>query len=74
MLPPDVVQATLRVAYIPETHHAQWQIEVSNPVTGELLAMESVPHRDTASAMTALSEAFVDLRRRWSDVVDPDPF
>jgi hypothetical protein len=74
LIPPDVVQATLRIAYIPETHHAQWQLEVQNPVTGELLAMSSVPHRDARSADHALSEAFVDLRRRWGDVCDPDPF
>lgn len=66
--------ATLRIAYIPETHHAQWQIECKNPLTDELLAMSSVPHRDARSAAHALSEAFTDLRVRWQELCDPDPF
>ena len=74
LYPPEVVMATLRISYIPETHHAQWQIEVNNPVTNELLAMSSVPHRDARSADHALSEAFVDLRQRWDAITDPDPF
>ena len=74
LFPPEVVMATLRISYIPETHHAQWQIEVNNPVTNELLAMSSVPHRDARSADHALSEAFVDLRQRWDAITDPDPF
>lgn len=74
IFPPDVIQATVRLAYIPETRHAQWQIEVINPVTNELLSMSSVPHCEVRSHSGALSEAFVDLRARWEDLCNPDPF
>lgn len=74
LFPPPHVMATLRIAYIAETGHAQWQFEVSDPITSELLAMSSVPHRDASGYQDALQQAFVDLHRRWEDVCNPDPF
>jgi hypothetical protein len=41
---PPVVEVLVRVGMVPEANHLQWQIEVRNPVTQELLAMESCPH------------------------------
>lgn len=74
LFPPDLVQATVRLAWIRETAHAQWQIEVINPVTDELLAMSSVPHRNAPSAQEALEVALQDLSVLWLEVTDPDPF
>lgn len=74
LYPPEVVSATLRVAWIAETGHLQWQIEVSDPLTSELLAMQSVPHRQADSAQHAITQALTGLRIAWDDVMDPDPF
>lgn len=45
---PPVVEVTLRVGIVAESDHLQWQVEVRNPVTHELLAMESKPHFPSA--------------------------
>lgn len=41
---PPVVAITLRVGLVVAEDHGQWQLEVRNPVSDELLAMESCPH------------------------------
>lgn len=45
---PGVLEFTIRVGVVPESDHLQWQFEARNPVTNELLAMESVPHFPSA--------------------------
>lgn len=74
VFPPEHVMATVRLAWIRETGHAQWQIEVQDPITNELFAMHSVPHRDARSASEALEVALQDLAALWVEVTDPDPF
>lgn len=46
---PDVVEITLRVGFVTSSQHGQWQLEVRNPVSGELLAMFSRPHFDMSN-------------------------
>lgn len=72
--PPGVLQATLRIGWIPDSHHAQWQIELEDPVTRELLAMRSSPHLLAHSPLQVLQLAMQDLERLWIEVADPDPF
>ena len=45
---PPVVEITLRVGIVLDTDHGQWQLEVRNPITNELLAMESCHHFPSA--------------------------
>lgn len=46
---PDVIEITLRIGFVTSSQHGQWQAEVRNPVTGELLDMYSRPHFDLAN-------------------------
>jgi len=38
---PDVIEVTIRLGFIPGSHHARWMVETHNAVTGDLLAMTS---------------------------------
>jgi hypothetical protein len=46
---PPVIEVTLRVGIVTESDHGQWLLEVRNPVSNELLSMESCPHFPSAS-------------------------
>lgn len=61
---PGVVHIDLRLGLMPREDHLQWQLEVRNAVSGELIAMESHPHapiyeleRQLARAVIAMSDA-----------------
>ena len=54
---PGVVDVTLRVGLIPRENHLQWQLEVRNAVTDELLAMESRPHASIADLESEIARA-----------------
>jgi len=55
--PPEAVEITIRVGLVPSSDHVQVQIEATDPETGELLAMRSVPHRPRRSLGPELARA-----------------
>jgi len=66
LLPPDVVELTLRVALVNSSDHVQWQLEARCPTDDTLIAMESSPHAPLGALDTTLTEAcrrFVRLVR-----------
>lgn len=74
LFPPTVVEVVLRVGWVAETGHLQWQCEVFDPNTRELFAMQSVPHRSCRSAQDAGQQALTGLLSLFLEAVDPEPF
>lgn len=74
LVPPDHIEAVVRVLYTPQQRRARYQIELSNPNTRELLAMRSRPFHDSVSFDEAFSLAAIWLREAVRVVCDPDPF
>lgn len=72
LINPDVFQITLQIGLLPPENHYQWQIEVENPVSGELLACWSRPHFNLDAMPTEIA-AMVEALRAWIDVAT-DPF
>lgn len=60
LLPPEAIEAVLRIGIVNAANHVQYQLEVRNPSDGTLLALESRP-----AAQLALlgSEAYEWLQR-----------
>lgn len=48
LLPPEVVQVTVRIGFVGASGHCQWLCEARNATDGELLAMVGRPHFDIA--------------------------
>jgi len=74
LFPPSVVEAVLRVGWVAETGHLQYQCEIFDPKTRELFAMASVPHRAARSAPDAIQQALTGLLALFLESVDPEPF
>lgn len=74
LFPPSTFEAHLRVGYVAESEHVQWQVEVFEPGTKELLAMASVHHRHAVSPLQAAELALLGLERLLGEVFNPDPF
>lgn len=45
----DVVEVTARIGAV-DDQHLQWQFEAHDPVTGELVGLQSTPHIDPTSS------------------------
>lgn len=57
LLPPDAVEITLRLGFVGQASHGQWQLEVRNATDGQLLSMLSCPHfhvRETPDVLVRL--------------------
>lgn len=67
---PRVIELTLRFGLIVEEGHGQWQLEVRNPLTGELLGMASRPHFDLANLSPECSRAVLRLRDAARELLD----
>lgn len=44
LVPPEVLEVTLRIGVVGSTDHAQVLVEVRNATDGQLLELESTPH------------------------------
>lgn len=63
LLPPAVVEVTLKVGIIYASDHVQMELEVRSPTDGTLLGLQSVPHR-------ALSSWEPELKRLMRDLLE----
>ena len=70
-LPPDAVEITISLGFVPSGDHAQWQVEVKDPATGQLLALASRPHLSMARMMDTLEEASREAIARMFEFVAP---
>lgn len=71
LLPPEVVEATLRVGLVGASGHVQVQVEVQDPSSGELLALWSQPHADLADLATVVERATRELLDMVRELVGP---
>lgn len=60
-----VIEATLRIGVVAESSHVQYQFELRNPESGELLAMRSWP---AAPVRAACDDAHYVLDKLLDDV------
>lgn len=49
LIPPEVVEATLRLGIVGAGNHVQVAVEVRSATDGALLALETLSHADVAS-------------------------
>jgi len=71
LLSPVVREYCIRVGVMPDDNHAQLQYEVSDPATGRLVAMHSVPHVTPRDLWAGLHELYSRLCNDLEDVVEP---
>lgn len=72
--PPPVLEARIRIGWIPREDHLRWQIEVIDPTCQELLAMSSAHHRLISKHGHTPLEILHRLARFLPPILDPDPF
>lgn len=71
LLPPEVVEATLRLGTIGASNHVQVQCEIRNPVDGELLALWSRPHAPLSDLHDVLALAAAELEQAVRELLSP---
>lgn len=71
LTPHTVLECNIRVGLIPEQDHAQWLVELKDPLTGILLAQESCPHFRVAQLPEQLAEALRRAQRLCMDAAEP---
>lgn len=71
LFPPDVVEITLRVGVVRASDHLQWQLEIRNATDGELLHMQSTPHRPLADAGPQFVAMMHSLGHRLDEITSP---
>lgn len=59
--PPPVIEVILRVGIVPQSEHAQIQIEARDVTRGDLIAMTSWPHVDLSVLDSRLPDALSEL-------------
>lgn len=72
--PPAVLEARIRIGWIPREDHLRWQIEVIDPACQELLAMNSAYHRLISKHGYVPLEIVHRLARFLPPILDPDVF
>ena len=71
LTPPQVIQATLRVGWIPSENHLQWHIDVQDPTTSVLIAQESSPHVGNNNVRALLEECSRRMLRLLEETAEP---
>jgi hypothetical protein len=74
LVPPRHVRFACHVLYDAETRTARYQVEVTDPFTKELLAMESRPFHTDCTADDALMAVTTIARRLAGELSVGDPF
>lgn len=64
LTPPDVIEVNARFGWIPSTDHAQWLVEVKDPVAGVLIGSWSMPHAQGEHAAERAVDALVERYRQ----------
>lgn len=71
LIPPDVLELTLRLGVVPASHHLQWQLEVRSATDGVLLGLVSTPHAELDRWPAELQQVGEELHRALAAVVEP---
>ena len=71
LLPPEAVEAVLRLGIVGSANHAQLQIEVRDATDGTLLDMWSRPSVPWGELAAAVEDAAQELKRRTRPHVAP---
>lgn len=71
LVPPEVVEATLRIGVIGSRDHLQVQVDVRDPGTGELLARWARPHAPYGRLDHVLEECIHELQSMIVEIVGP---
>ena len=74
LTPPEHARFTVNVLYDASTRTARYQVDVTDPSTRELLAMESRPFHHDITAQDALMAACTIARRLSGELELGDPF
>lgn len=74
LFPPTLIEIDMRVRVAVATDTAQIQIELSDPVTKELLAMRSRPPHHIDNAHAPLTEAWAWIVQALDVLLNPEPF
>lgn len=70
LFPPLMVEGTLRLGVVPADDHLRWQIEVSDPATKELIAMQSAWGRSLRGTQVLTAEPVNRLEQLLADYVE----
>lgn len=65
LMVPEVLEVVLRVGLVQSTCHAQLQLEITNPSTGELMGLVARPHVDFSD----LDDAMLVLWQEFSEFI-----
>lgn len=71
IIPPDVVELTLRIGLVDSTSHGQWQFTVTEAPTDTLLAMSSKHHFHSGDWAAELEEIGYLLRTTLEAHISP---
>lgn len=74
LVPHDDLEVTTRLLYDRVGRRARYQVEVTNPVTKELLALRSRPFHEGLSYTEAQEKADEWRDQAVQALLDPDPF
>lgn len=72
--PPRVLEARLRIGWVPEEDHLRWQVEIVDPSTQELLALHAAPSRRISEVGYVPTEPVRRLERLLPPILNPEPF
>lgn len=71
LTPPDVIECRVLIGLVPSSQHAQAMVELSDPVTGVLVAQWSSPHVHSDNWQQLLDAASEKARQYIADTHDP---
>ena len=71
MLPPEALEAVLRLGVVGPGDHAQVQIEVRDAATNELLALWADPHKPLADLDAQVARAAAELVKIVRELTGP---
>ena len=71
LLPLPVVEMQLRIGFVSETNHVQWQLRTTDPAAGTLLGMVSCPHDQMHAREAWLSHICQEITTAFLEHVHP---
>jgi len=73
LFPLDVIKVRLDIGCVVGQNHAQWQVEVFDPVTKERLYLASRPAESLHSPLRLIEEATTGLAEFLEEIMEPFP-
>lgn len=73
LFPLDVIEIRLQIGVVVSQTHAQWQLQVMDPVTRERLALTARPSEAITSPSRLIEEATAGLVELLEEIMEPFP-